>query len=187
MKKILLTLGLALTASLWSPALAVQPVSQPGYDFDWSKITEDPFEGMIVFDRHFDDWDGFEFVTSWSRQAIRATYTWTTQTLVGYRTVWKTRQVYRNGQYHSETYPEQEPIYDAHTHERHPRAIMFSLNGEVFTYTDGQVPQDLATALATAPEGKQLIRLVWEDGTTTDMPIGRKTVAAWKTIFTPSP
>lgn len=187
MRSVLLGLSLVLTASFWSPVLAVQPVSQPGYDFEWSGVTEDPFEGMIVFDRHFDDWDGFEFVTSWSRQAIRATYTWTTQKLVGYRTVWKTRQVYRDGRYQSETYSEQEPIYNTHTYERHPQAIMFSLNGVIYTYTEGQVPLDLAAALASAPEGKQLIRLVWEDGTTTDMPIGRKTVAAWKIIFASTP
>jgi hypothetical protein len=30
------------------------------------------------------------------------------------------------------------------------------------------------------------VRLVWENGATTDMEIGKGTVAAWKTVFKPS-
>lgn len=55
-------------------AMAVNPVSiNQDADVPWSSAIENPFDGKLVYDKHFSD--NFAFVTSWSRQDIKATYT----------------------------------------------------------------------------------------------------------------
>jgi len=192
------SLGLLLgTPILIAPsAIAVNPVSiNQDADVPWSSAIENPFDGKLVYDKHFSD--NFAFVTSWSRQGIKATYSEYWSDVVGYRQVWKTRRVrYQNnhrGQYRNydgyidERYPYQEPIYDRRSRSKSPKALLFAINGEIYTYTNGEVDQKLAEVLANAPEGTMTIRAVWDNDSTSDFPIGGGTVEAWKNVFKAKP
>ena len=177
-------------------AVAVNPVSiNQDSDVPWSSAIENPFDGKLVYDKHFSD--NFAFVTSWSKQGIKATYTEYWSEVVGYRQVWKTRRVryqnnhrgkYRNYDgYIDERYPYQEPIYDRRSRSKSPKALLFAINGEIYTYTNGEVDQQLAEVLANAPEGTMTIRAVWDNDSTSDFPIGGGTVEAWKNVFKAKP
>lgn len=196
MKKLFLNLGLgfglAIATSL-SAAFAVQPSTvAEDAKINWSQVIDDPFDGKVVYDKHYTD--AFSFVSSWSLQEIRATYTEKKSVLVGYRTNWQTRWVRdddckhekrsdcRDGQ-RRERYSTREPIYRTDRTDRTPQKILFAIAGNRYTYENGAVSPELAAALAQAPEENMRIRLVWEDGKTTDTIIGKGTVKAWKTIF----
>ncbi len=174
-----LTLGIA------SPLIAVQPAPIEGNaKVQWSKVVNDPFDGTVVYDKNFDPSDhGFTFVTSWSTGGIRATYTSYDSDVVGYTTVWRSRWINRKGKRFEERYSEQEPIYQYTRFDDTPKAILFAVNGQRYTYEDGPVTAELAIALASAPPGNMRIRLMWENGKTKDIEIGKGTVDAWKTIF----
>ena len=181
-------------------AMAVNPVSiNQDADVPWSSAIENPFDGKLVYDKHFSD--NFAFVTSWSRQDIKATYTEYWSEVVGYRQVWKSRRVRyynnRRGQYRNydrnydtyidESYPEREPIYERRWRSKSPKALMFAINDEIYTYTSGEVDPQLAKALVNAPAGTMTVRAVWDNDSTTDLPIGGGTVEAWKTVFQAKP
>ncbi|MCW6037714.1 hypothetical protein K4A83_15750 [Spirulina subsalsa FACHB-351] len=167
-----------------SPLLAVTPAPiDPNARVAWSEVIEDPFDGLIVHDRNFNPSNGSAYVSTWSEDAIRLTYTWYEQRIIGYRTVWRERNVYVQGTSRRESYPEQEPIYERETHSRTPEKILFALNGEVYTYTGGPVSPELAAALIQVPLANTTIRLVWSDGRTDDLIIGRGTVRAWRRIY----
>ncbi|MEI6329169.1 MAG: hypothetical protein WCP16_08050 [Pseudanabaena sp. ELA645] len=177
-------------------AFAVSPVSiNQDANVPWSSAIENPFDGKLVYDKHFED--SFAFVTSWSKQGIKATYTEYWSEVVGYRQVWKTRRVrYHNnhrGQYRNydhyidERYPIQEPIYDRRSRSKSPKSLMFAINGEIYTYTSGEVDRQLAEALANAPTGTMTVRVVWDNDSTSDFPIGGGTVEAWKSVFQAKP
>ncbi len=192
MKKQLLGVGFTgiclsagLVMSLTTTAMAVQPAPIEGdADVQWSKVINDPFDGTVVYDKNFSPSDhGFVFVTSWSKGAIRATYTWYDSDIVGYKTVWRSRWIKKHGKQVEERYAEQEPIYHYTRFDDTPKAIMFAVNGQIYTYSEGSVPPELATALASAPPGNMRIRLVWDSGKTQDIEIGKGTVNAWKTVF----
>ncbi|PSB25654.1 hypothetical protein [Stenomitos frigidus] len=178
-----LSAGLAL--SLCSTAGAVQPAPVEGNaNVQWSKVISDPFDGTVVYDKNFSPSDhGYVFVTSWSKGGIRATYTWYESAIDGYRTVWRSRWVHRKGKKVEEQYPEQEPVYRYTRFDDTPKAIMFAVNGQLYTYEDGAIAPELVTALANAPAGNMRIRLVWNNGKTKDIEIGKGTVEAWKTVF----
>jgi hypothetical protein len=78
-----------------------------------------------------------------------------------------------------------EPIYNYYLTESVPNSISLAIAGKIYTYTDGPVSPELATALANAPSGNIAIRLIWDDGKTKDTEIGKETVKAWKTVFQP--
>ncbi len=187
MKKQLFGLGLSvgLALSLGSFAEAVQPAPVEGNaNVQWSKVISDPFDGIVVYDKNFSPSDrGFVFVTSWSKGGIRATYTWYESDLIGYKTVWRSRWIQRKGKKFEERYSEQEPIYRYTRFDDTPKAIMFAVNGQLYTYEDGAIAPELANALTSAPVGNMRIRLVWENGKTRDIEIGKGTVEAWKTVF----
>jgi hypothetical protein len=187
MKKQLLALGISVgfVLSLGSFAGAVQPAPVEGNaDVQWSKVISDPFDGTVVYDKNFNPSDhGYVFVTSWSKGGIRATYTWYESAIDGYRTIWRSRWVHRKGKKVEEQYPEQEPIYRYTRFDNTPKAILFAINGQRYTYEEGAIAPDLATALVSAPPGNMRIRLVWENGKTKDIEIGKGTVEAWKTVF----
>jgi hypothetical protein len=80
-----------------------------------------------------------------------------------------------------------QPIYESRSRRKSPKTLMFAINGQIYTYEKGEVPDELAYALADAPEGNMIIRVVWHDETTWDVPIGAGTVAAWREVFRPNP
>jgi hypothetical protein len=175
-------LGVSLALTLGISALAVAPVSiDQNANVAWSTVINNPFDGAIVYDKNFGD--GFAFVSSWSKQGIYMTHTRYWSEVVGYRTVWRTRTIEEHGRRRYVRYPEQEPIRRSYSRDRTPEKLMFAINGQLYTYEQGEVPEDLAAALAGAPSGNMLIRLVWQDGSTSDTEIGANTVEAWKTVF----
>lgn len=193
MRQRLLSLGIgcALALGMGTSAIAVDPASvQENANVAWSKVVTDPFDGKIVYDKHYttSDKEGFVFVSSWSQGGIRATYERYRQEIVGYRTVWRTREVKRttkDGKERvvQETYPEQEPVYQRFSDRAAPQAILLSIRGQVYRYESGPVTPELAQALVSAPNETMKIRLVWQNGATLDVPIGKGTVAAWKSVF----
>jgi hypothetical protein len=180
-------LGLGLAISTTSPAIAVDPapVTQAS-KVAWSQVVSDRFDGNLVYDKNFDGGGKFVFVSSWSPQGIRATYTEYRSEVVDYKTVLRSKWVTENGKRREVQYRDREPIYRKYQTERSPKAIKFAINNQIYTYEQGTVPAELAAALASAPLENMTIRLVWENGATTDTEIGKGTVAAWKTVFKPS-
>ncbi len=209
MKHRLAGLGLSLAFVLSTPSAIVAVQSAPiqeNSNVRWSQVVDDPFDGIVVYDKHFTD--SFTFVSSWSKQGIRATYTQKATVLVGYQTTWQSQWV-SNGDcehhdshkhpnrdqhqksdckpaQHLESYPAQEPVYQTFRTDHIPQKIWFAINGRIYTYESGAVSPELAAALSQAPDENMRIRLEWNNGSTTDMEIGKGMVKAWKTIFKPS-
>ncbi len=200
MKRYLLSLGLSLSVILSpiSAVIAVQPVAvSDNDDIKWSELINHPFDGKIVYDRHYTN--DFLFVSSWAKSGIRATYTQYRSEFAGYRTVWRSQPLYSRysghsrygkssyrSRYYYDYYPSEEPVYRTYATNMTPATIEFAINGQRYTYKEGTVPDDLAAALANAPNQNMLIRLVWDDGKTRDVEIGKGTVATWKKIFQPA-
>ena len=194
MNKLLLSLGFGLISSfVTSTAFAVEsaPITENS-KVAWSQIIRDPFDGIVVYDKHFTN--ELSFVSSWSKQGIRATYTQKRSILTGYRTTWVTHWVsdYYGCKHKSsckhrrklEHYPTQVPVYETFYTDFIPRRILFAIAGKIYTYESGSVSAELALALSTAPTTENLrIRLELQDGKTTDVEIGKGTVKAWRTIF----
>ncbi len=194
MRKLIASLGLCLGLVVGSttPASAVLPVTvSPNSNTEWSKVVQDPFDGPIVYDRNYDTGGSFAFVSSWSKQGIRATYTDCRTDLIGYAPVWRRPWGLGLGfggcfggcYWGGFSFPTEEPIYRRSCEAQSPKAIRFAINGQQYTYENGVVSPELAAALKNAPPGNLTIRLVWDNGATTDMAIGKGTVEAWKTIF----
>lgn len=191
-----MSFAFVLSTSSWSGAVQSAPIQEDS-NVKWSQVVEDPFDGTVVYDKHYTN--NFTFVSSWSNQGIRATYTQKDTILTGYRTTWQSQLVsHRSCHYdyrarhrdhdckphqHLESHPTQEPVYQTFRTDRIPRKILFAINGQLYTYESGAVPAELAAALSQAPEQNMRIRLEWDNGDTTDMEIGKGTVKAWKTIF----
>jgi hypothetical protein len=182
--------------------VAVQSAPIQEYsDVKWSQVVEDTFDGTVVYDRHYTN--DFTFVSSWSKQGIRATYIQKNTVLTGYRTTWQSRWVSDGNcrdnyhkrrrdrkckpRQHLESYPTQEPVYQTFRTDRIPRSILFAIAGKIYTYESGSVASELASALSAAPDENMRIRLEWQDGRTTDLEIGKGTVRAWRTIFSLQP
>ncbi len=198
MRKVMASLGLCLglLAGSTAPAGAVLPVTvNPSSNTQWSKVVQDPFDGPIVYDRNYDTRGGFAFVSSWSKQGIRATYTDCQTNLIGYTPGWRRPwnfglgfgggfgRGFGRGYWGGAVFPSTEPIYGRFCEEQAPQAIRFAINGQQYTYENGVVSPELATALRNAPPENLTIRLVWRNGGPTDVAIGRGTVEAWKTVF----
>lgn len=187
MRQQLITLGLCLGVVLGSVsrAAAVQPAPiDANSDVAWSRVTENPFDGKIVYDRNYKS--DFVFVSSWSKGGIRATYSLLRAELIGYQTTWWNRPFYWGyGRYNRvlEPFAYDEPVYRSYLIGGAPDVIKFALNGQIYTYENGPVSPELAMALAGAPAKNLTIRLEWNDGTTKDVEIGKGTVNAWKEIF----
>lgn len=193
-----LTIGLGISVVMASsPVWAIDPAPIDQHaKVAWSQVVDNPFDGKIVYDKHFKN--DFALVTSWAPSSIRATYTRYYTEVVGYRTVWRSRRpsecnkrdFYKAHRSYCNSsrwdYPTEEPIYRQYQTNRTPDSIVFAINGQRYTYESGSVAPDLAAALASAPAGAMTIRLAWQDGTTLDTPIGEGTVAAWKTVFQPT-
>ena len=179
-------MSIGLLFALTPSAFAVTPASvSQDADVPWSSVVENPFDGKLVYDKHFTD--NFAFVSSWSKQGIKATYTEYWSDVVGYRRSWKSRRVWRHDRYIDERYIDPEPIYEKRSRLRSPKALLFSVQGKIYTYTGGEVGDELSAALASLPAGSSTIRAVWSNDQTTDFPIGAGTVEAWKTIFKVAP
>lgn len=175
--------GVAIVLSSAASGIAVAPAPiGPDAKVKWSEIVRDRFDGDVVYDKNFDG-GSFTFVSSWAPQGIRATYLQYHADVVGYRTVWKSKWIKYRGKQKEVRYPEQEPIYRRYSTTKTPVAIKFAIHNQTYTYADGPVSPDLAAALRSAPNQNMTIRLVWADESTTDMEIGRGTVATWKTLF----
>ncbi|AFZ47002.1 hypothetical protein Cyast_1033 [Cyanobacterium stanieri PCC 7202] len=147
----------------------------------WSEVVEDPFDGNIVYDKDFGS--NHATVSSWTRNDIRLSYFQREQEIVSYRNVRRTRRVWRKDRYVEEVYWDTEPVYRSYWVSNSPEQILFAIDGVVYRYDGGSVPDELASALAHAPEGNMRIRLVWQNQRTQDVMIGGGTVKAWKTIF----
>jgi hypothetical protein len=94
MKHLLAHLGLSFAFVLSTPSVIVAIQSAPVQEdsnVKWSQVVEDAFDGMVVYDKHFTN--AFTFVSSWSKQGIRATYTQKDTVLLGYRTTWESQWV----------------------------------------------------------------------------------------------
>lgn len=180
-----LSIGLALSMTPASLAVAPVTISQ-STKVEWSRVIDDPFDGKVVYDKNFDPGGTFEFISRWSSQGIQATYKEYFSEIAGYRTVWRNDWVDTGKKRRQVRYADQEPIYRRYNTNRTPKAIKFAINGQVLTYEQGTVSPELAAALASAPPGNMTIRLMWDDGGSTDMAIGRGTVEAWKTVFRPT-
>lgn len=169
-----LGLGLSIILSTASSALAVQPASiSANANVAWSRVVDNPFDGRVVYDRNYKN--DYVLVTSWSKSGIRATYTQIGTTLIGY-----SRPLYG---FRLGFFPDREPVYQTSLIEAVPSSITIALNGKLYTYENGPVSPELATALANAKPGNVKIRLTWRDGVTRDTEIGRGTVEVWRTIF----
>lgn len=180
-----LSIGLALSMTPASLAVAPVTISQ-STKVEWSRVIDDPFDGKVVYDKNFDPGGTFEFISRWSSQGIQATYKEYFSEIAGYRTMWRNDWVGTGKKRRQVRYADQEPIYRRYNTNRTPKAIKFAINGQVLTYEQGTVSPELAAALASAPPGNMTIRLMWDDGGSTDMAIGRGTVEAWKTVFRPT-
>jgi hypothetical protein len=193
-------MSLLITLSCASSTLAVDAFVPSESKPQWSKVVEHPTDGPIVYDRNFrksnrldfcmrNCKDEMEVLSSWSKSGIRFTYIYSKPVITGYQTNQYTREVfdytdgYGNNYYRTEVYYQDDPIYSRDGVTGSPKALLFSINGQTFSYTSGPVPQVLADALAKLPENKFRLQLVWEDGSTTDADIGKGTVRAWKQIF----
>lgn len=188
MRNVISSLGLCLGLLVGStaPVWAVLPVTvNPSSRMEWSKVMQDPFDGPIVYDRNYDTRGSFAFVSSWSKQGIRATYTDCRTDVIGYAPVWRKPWGFGLGfgRRWGSWFPYEEPIYRRLCEQQSPQTIRFSINSQQYTYDNGVVSPELAAALRSAPLQNLTIRLVWENGATTDVAIGKDTVAAWKTIF----
>ncbi|MFN3927989.1 MAG: hypothetical protein ACK4QL_11920 [Pseudanabaenaceae cyanobacterium] len=171
-------LAVSLNTAMW--AVPPAPIDEHA-GVSWSTVVNNPFDGKLVYDKHFDD--NFAFVSMWSKSGIYATYTRYWRERVGQRWVWKTRHVWLDGKRVEREYRELEPIYERRSSQRIPKALLFSIHGKIYRYESGEVPRELSSALASAPVGQVLIRVVWEDDSFWDAPIGENTVAAWREVF----
>jgi hypothetical protein len=169
--------------------LAVTPASvDAGDNVAWSKVVENPFDGKVVYDRNYKS--GFVFVSSWSKNGIGVTYNRIGSRLIGYN-AGVGYSGFGFGRYRKGfglglgLFSDVEPIYNYYLTESVPDSISLAIAGKIYTYTDGPVSPELATALANAPSGNIAIRLIWDDGKTKDTEIGKETVKAWKTVFQP--
>ncbi|MBW4538865.1 MAG: hypothetical protein KME43_06910 [Myxacorys chilensis ATA2-1-KO14] len=196
MTKLLLKFGIGLVLSLnVTPATLAAVQSAPVQEDSpvaWSQVINDPFDGSVVYDKHFTN--RFAFISSWSKQGIRATYVKKDSILIGYETVWETRWVPDaycdrrksnrcKSRKRQESYPTQRAVYREVRTDLTPRRILLAVRGQVYTYESGSVSPDLAMALSNAPDENTRIRLEWENGGTSDIEIGKGTVKAWRTIF----
>lgn len=199
MKLPLLLLGFSYLISSISPAFAVTPASVNANDnIAWSKVVENPFDGKIIYDRNYKS--DFVLVTSWSKNGIGATYTQVRAAVInyGYRSSYHRRGFRfggfggfggfgRSGRFGGfGEFFNDEPVYQRFTTENVPDSINLAINGKVYTYQNGPVSPEIAAALANAPPENVKIRLIWQDGRTKDTEIGKDTVRAWRTVFSPS-
>ncbi|MCW6036650.1 hypothetical protein K4A83_10295 [Spirulina subsalsa FACHB-351] len=190
-------LGVVMSAIAISPAWAVDPAPITyNTRTDWSTPLYNEFDGFHVNDRH-DRIGGLNghFVSQWSRSGIRLTVRnfWVTGESLVPRTRYRRRYFYnrRTGHRYSRYIPYTD--YQRVQHWSHrdisPDVIHFRINGEAYEYSGGEVPPDLAAALANAPRGNMTIRLEFQDPdsgrrrASYDVEIGAGTVAAWRQVF----
>ncbi|MGY6529481.1 MAG: hypothetical protein ACXITR_06080 [Cyanobacterium sp.] len=147
----------------------------------WSQVINDPFDGNIVYDKDFSS--NHATVSSWTRDYIRLSYFRREQEITSYRNVRRTRKVWQKDKYVEEVYWDREPVYRNYWVSNSPQQILFSIHGVVYRYDGNRVSDELASALANAPEGNMRIRLIWEDESTQDVMIGGGTVGTWKQIY----
>ncbi|HIK15338.1 MAG TPA: hypothetical protein IGS53_08655 [Leptolyngbyaceae cyanobacterium M33_DOE_097] len=165
-----------------APTLAVQPASvRANDDVAWSEVVDNPFDGLIVYDRNYKD--DFVFVSSWSRQGIGVTYTRINSVLAGYDYGSSFGYGFGYDSFSRYRFTQRTPIYQRYVIDDVPDSISLAINGNIYTYESGPVSPELAAALASAPIENVKIRLRWKDGTVRDTEIGRNTVRAWRTIF----
>ncbi|MEI6427980.1 MAG: hypothetical protein WCO45_06255 [Pseudanabaena sp. ELA607] len=187
-------IGWGISLMVAVPAMAVAPATvAPDADVSWSAVIDHPFDGKIVYDKHFTD--DFAFVTSWSNREIRASYIKYWREFTGYRVVYQESQEkvclenrYRRDHCREYTYitrrrPKREATYANRSEIIGLRTLYFSVRQKLYTYHGGAVPQELGLALANAPEGNMLVRAELNNGEVIDLPIGEGTVRTWRSIF----
>jgi hypothetical protein len=160
-------------------SLALQTALVGRYDVMWSRVINDPFDGLIVYD--IDSGNGTRgtlgidtVISSWSKKEIRVSCS-------GYGRFTTTQRVLKqgiaNGRQYS-YYVDEKVTNSAIA----PNVLMFSIRGKIYTYSDGEVSKELSEALANAPPGDMFIRAAWSN-TYITLRVGPQTVAAWKEIF----
>ncbi|MGK7924022.1 MAG: hypothetical protein AB4290_01995 [Spirulina sp.] len=197
MKQQIITILTLLSPFLVLPAFAVEP-SFVNYNdrVSWSEVEYSNFDGLYVNDRHTGiGGDRDYFVSQWSPAAIRLTFrdSFIASVSVVSRVEYRSRRHYnhKTEEWEEISVPEtvDERVENWSYRDYSPRAIHFSINGERYTYRNGEVPPELAKALANAPEGNMKIRLEFAESNQRDLKplmeveIGKKTVLAWRTVF----
>ena len=127
--------------------------------------------------------------SSWSKNGIRVTYSQVRAAIIGDGAPRYHRRGFGlfdgfggfGGFFHDEP-----PVYQRFLSENVPDSPSLAINGKIYTYQQGPVSPELASALASAAPGNVKIRLLWQDGKTKDTEIGKETVRAWKAVFNPS-
>lgn len=179
----ILSFALLFSFSYMAPSQAVEAFNSPAGEIQWSKMVNDLAEGPIVYDSN----DGV--FSSWSKNAIRFTYSYSYGVPDGYTTEYYPEQILNgqdelgNPRYRTENRERQVQRYRTEISNDIPTAIQFSIDGKDFTYNSGPVSPELAKALANAPDRKLRLKMVWANGKTTKAVIGKNTVRAWKQIF----
>lgn len=197
MKQKLITILALLSTASALPAFAVEPsLVNYGDRVSWSEVEYSNFDGLYVNDRHTGiGGDRDYFVSQWSKSGIRLTFrdsfiaSVSTVRRVRYRS--RRRYNHRRDKWESISFPVvvDERVANWSYHEYSPDAIHFSINGEGYTYTEGEVTPDLANALANAPIENMTIRLEFSESNQRDLKpmmeveIGKKTVLAWRKVF----
>jgi hypothetical protein len=179
----ILSLTILFSLSAATPSHAVEGFKDPG-GIQWSKVVNDSSEGATVYDRN----DGV--FSSWSKTAIRFTYSYSYAVPDGYTTETYQEQVYDgqdeqtgNARYRTENRTREVPAYRTEYSKDVPATLQISIDRKDYTYTSGPVSPELAMALANAPDRKIRLKMVWANGKTTKAVIGKTTVQAWKEIF----
>ncbi|MBP0020246.1 MAG: hypothetical protein J7647_22160 [Cyanobacteria bacterium SBLK] len=200
MKQNLITILALLSTTSTLPAIAVEPALVNYSDrVSWSEVEYSNFDGLYVNDRHTGiGGDRDYFVSQWSKSGIRLTFrdsfiaSISTVRRVRYRS--RRRYNHRRDKWERISFPVvvNERVANWSYYEYSPSAIHFRINGEGYTYTEGEVSPELANALASAPIENMVIRLEFAESNQRDLKpmmeveIGKRTVLAWRQVFAES-
>jgi hypothetical protein len=177
--RLLFSIAFGFLLSNTHTAQAVEPtIINHNSGVQWSSPIKDDFDGLIVHDKH--SFDDNIIVSSWSKQAIRLTFSKEFSERTGSHQV---RSCKKNKDKQDCTWKE-EPTYSKYTKNYKVSSFIVSVNNRLHKYEQGEVSPQLAQTLATAPIDKNVrIRIVTTDGFTVDSEIGTGTVKAWQQIF----
>ncbi|NJL62097.1 MAG: hypothetical protein HC903_10010 [Methylacidiphilales bacterium] len=183
-----ISIGLLLSLGYSLSAVAVEAFVAPESGTKWSEVIEHPLEGSTVYDIDKRGRKGI-LRSSWSRAGIRFTHNYSVEYIDRMETrenIQRIPQYDGNGNvtdYQEIVGYEQVPVYGVKEFERSPESIRFNINQQTFVYESGAVSPELGNALANAPNQTMRIKLLWQNGKTTEAKIGKGTVQAWKKIF----
>ncbi|MEM9538624.1 MAG: hypothetical protein AAGA60_03835 [Cyanobacteria bacterium P01_E01_bin.42] len=197
MKEKLLGLLALLSTTLTLPAFAVEPALVDYRDrVSWSEVEYSEFDGLYVNDRHTGIGGRRDyFVSQWSKSGIRLTVrdSFVASVSIVSRVRYRSRRKYNHHRERWETVSiprtVRERVENWSYNDYTPSAIHFIIDGDRYTYTEGEVSPELANALANAPIENMTIRLEFAETNQRDIKplmeveIGKGTVRAWRQVF----